>query len=230
MVTDFQYYSTDFLVVTWISTEQCITTEFGWQTRQRPLDTAMAKFRLFSKPNLAWTTPYWSHCPKADRKFRNASQFISARRILFISSLICFFTIVCARLAFPLLPLMQFGFLAIQIPGLVVAIFAMLWINHIVRERVAFHDDLILVQSGNRAYKIPMESLYSAMITVFDDDRMRLRIKYASRGRTRTTTFGLDRNTDLKDLQKAIPIPLSVRDARNRYRAWRRTTAMDFSR
>jgi hypothetical protein len=76
--------------------------------------------------------------------------------------------------------------------------------------------DKIVVQHGESATIIDPKTVTAAFLTFHSDDRIRLRICYTKKSKTRSRVIGVPPTVDFNQLSEMLPIILVVRDARNR--------------
>ncbi len=185
----------------------------------------MAKRLLLSKPLLSWWVPYWSHCAATKRQWRRLFNVLSVLRILIGSCACCFVIVLCFRLAFPLMPLVNLRWLIIQIPGLFLAFYAMSWVHRAIPERVSVFDDCLLIQHGESAIHIAKSNVTDVRVVVFSRDAIRVRIWYDHKQRRRCRSFGLAREIKTAQLEAALSLTCSVFDARTRVEIRNRKSA-----
>lgn len=179
----------------------------------------MAKCILLSKPLLSWWVPYWSHCAATKRQWSRLFNVPSVQRILIGSGACCFVIVLCFRLAFPLMPLVNIRWLIIQIPSLFLAFYAMSWVHRAIPERVSIFDDCLLIQHGESAIHIAKTNVTDVRVVVFFNDAIRVRIWYEHKQRRRCRSFGLARKIKIVQVEEALGLTCSVFDARTRVAA-----------
>ncbi|MFO0943599.1 MAG: hypothetical protein U0930_22920 [Pirellulales bacterium] len=76
----------------------------------------------------------------------------------------------------------------------------------------------ILIQHGQAPTIIEAKSVTATYLTVHPENRIRLRICYTKKTKSKSRTIGVPPTVDLIRLSEMLPIAPVVRDARNRSR------------
>ena len=106
--------------------------------------------------------------------------------------------------------------LVFAIPAIVLILVAQFGILTLIPPTVTIRADKILVQHGQSATIIDPKNVTATYLTFHSDDRIRLRICYTKKSKTKSRVIGVPPSVDIGKLTEMLPIVPVVRDARNR--------------
>ncbi|XZE35659.1 hypothetical protein SH501x_001162 [Pirellulaceae bacterium SH501] len=118
--------------------------------------------------------------------------------------------------AFPQMVLPNSGPLVFALPAILLVLVAQLGILTLIPPMVTIHADKILVQHGQTATIIYPKSVTATYLTFHAGDRIRLRVCYTKRSKTKLRVVGVPPTVDLNRLSEMLPLIPVVRDARGR--------------
>jgi len=106
--------------------------------------------------------------------------------------------------------------LVFALPAILLMLVAQFGIMTLIPPTVTIRADRILVQHGQSATIIDAEAVTATYLTFHADDRIRLRICYTKKSKTKSRAIGVPPTVDFNRLSEMLPMVPVVRDARNR--------------
>jgi hypothetical protein len=106
--------------------------------------------------------------------------------------------------------------LVLALPAIVLMLVAQCGILTLIPPTVTVRTDKILVQHGQSVTIIDSKTVTATYLTFHPDDRIRLRICYTKKSKTRSRVIGVPPTVDFNRLSEMLPMVPAVRDARNR--------------
>lgn len=167
--------------------------------------------------------PYWFNVPHVWRTNRKYFGFWSVLRVSLLTLACGIAIIVCAQAAVPLVQLPPLWTMLIALPAVYAYLLFMVAIHLVIPARVEVRRDRVLFNHGQTTVVVKDEEIVAIRITVFADDRIRLRVTYQRQlGHLRTRTAGVARKVNLERLSQLLPVSPEIRDARTAYSNYRR--------
>lgn len=179
----------------------------NWQT-QRRFTTA--------KPKLTWYVPRWAYTRQLWSELNLILNPTSLIRISVGTAFVSAGIIAGFKWAVPQMVLPNLWPLVLALPAIVLMFVAQCGILTLIPPTVTIRADKILVQHGESASIIYTKDVTAIYLVFHPDDRIRLRICYTKKSKTRSRVIGVPPTVDFNRLSEMLPIVPVVHDARNR--------------
>lgn len=172
---------------------------------------------MSDKQQITWWVPRWAF---VSRQWRTLRQCILNRRsftaVVFGSVISCATIIVACKLAFPAMVVPNLWPVAIAVPGFFVALVLQTAVLTLIPPYVRLRPNRLEKSHGQTGLQIKAADVLRTQLYVHRGDRVRLRIRYNGRKRTRTLVLGVPTTVDLDRLVEMLPVRPSILDARSR--------------
>ena len=141
---------------------------------------------------------------------------VSLLRITLGTAIVSAAIIAGFKWAFPQIVLPNLWPLIFTLPGILLLLIVQFGILTLIPPTVTIRADKIVVQHGQSATIIGPETVTATYLTFHSDDRIRLRICYTRKTKTKSRVIGVPATVDFNRLCEMLPIAPEVRDARHR--------------
>ena len=181
-------------------------------------DVLWATLRSFAtaKPKLTWSVPRWAYTRQLWTQLNRILNPASLIRIGLGTAIVSAAIIAAFKWAVPQMALPNLWPLVFALPAILLMLVLQFGILTLIRPTATIRADRILVQHGQSATIIDPQTVTVTYLTFHSDDRIRLRICYTKKSKTKSRAIGVPPTVDFNRLSKMLPITPVVRDARNR--------------
>jgi hypothetical protein len=106
--------------------------------------------------------------------------------------------------------------LVLALPAILLMLVMQFGILTLIPPTATIRSDRIIVQHGQSATIIDSKTVTASYLTFHTEDRIRLRICYTRKSKTKSRVIGVPPTVDFNRLSEMLPVAPVVRDARNR--------------
>jgi len=177
-----------------------------------------ATLRSFAtaKPKLTWYVPRWAYTRQLWSQLNHILNPASLTRIGLGTAIVSAAIIAALKWVVPQMALPNLWPLVLALPVILLMLVLQFGILTLIPPTATMRADRILVQHGQSATIIDPQTVTATYLTFHSDDRIRLRICYTKKSKTKSRVIGVPPTVDFNRLSEMLPIAPVVRDARNR--------------
>jgi len=167
------------------------------------------------KPELTWREPRWAYVSKLWRQLRCLLNPTSLIRISLVTAFLAAVIVWGLKWVMPQVILPNLWPLLLALPGILLLLILQTSLLTVIPPTATVWPDKICVQHGDSTSIVQAASVSKTFITVFSDQRIRLRICYHRKSKCRSLAIGVPTTVDLERLAELLPVWPIVRDARS---------------
>lgn len=169
-----------------------------------------------AKPKLTWYEPRWAYTGRLWSQVNQIINPASLLRIAIGTAIASGAVIAGFKWAVPQMVLPNLWPVAIAIPAIALMFVLQFAILTLIPPMVTIRTNKILWQHGQSARIIDPQNVTATFLTFHSTDRIRLRLCYMNKGKSRSHVIGVPPTVDFNLLSDLLPVTPIVRDARGR--------------
>jgi len=169
-----------------------------------------------AKAKLTWHVPRWAYVDGLWSELRSTFCPTSLARITIGTTVATAVIIGGLKWALPQLVLPNLLPVVLSLPVMMVGLVCQVGLLTLIPPMATVRADKITVQHGQSAAIIDAKSITKTSLTFYSDDRVRLRICFHRKSKTRSRVIGVPPTVNFDRLAEMLPIYPVVYDARHR--------------